>query len=156
MVAHTSLKTPTAVSEFILGRIAEFEVRLQEMMDRLQNNFSYILRREELQLNDYYHLVRQLAQNALHNKNYQLDSMKHVLKMAVKLNMDGKFNLIEKMETQLSLLNPEKILGRGYTLTSLNNKLLSKVTKISPGDKLQTYTNKFIIESTVDKSDSRK
>ncbi|HYX08858.1 MAG TPA: exodeoxyribonuclease VII large subunit [Bacteroidales bacterium] len=50
LVAHTSLKTPTAVAEFIISRVESFDLILDEFRDRLTDKVNQLLsdRRQQL------------------------------------------------------------------------------------------------------------
>ena len=69
-----------------------------------------------------------------------------------KLKFLNKNKELENLRTRLSLLDPKEILKRGYTITSINNKLISKVGKVSKGDKIKTITDKLTIDSIVENS----
>lgn len=54
LVAHTRLKTPTAVAEFLIGKVAAFDLQLEEVKE----NFSYLVTE---QLEEANHTIERLA-----------------------------------------------------------------------------------------------
>jgi exodeoxyribonuclease VII large subunit len=155
LVAHTRLKTPTAVSEFLVNGIAQYEVILDDYHSRIRNSFNEILRIEGLKLQDFQHQLKQLFHMALKSKDYKLTTIEGKLISSARMNLNARQTQVENLTVRLSLLDPEKIMKRGYTITSINNKLLSKSKSIKKGDKLKTYTDKLVINSTVDHSDKK-
>ena len=125
LVAHSSLKTPTAVSEFLINGVGQFEVGLDECLVSIRNMAN------------------------------SLDNLDNRLKSSIKTGMNKKQMHLESLKTKLSLLDPEQVLKRGYTITSLNNKFISKAGKVVKGDKIRTYSDKLIIDSTIEKSEPR-
>jgi exodeoxyribonuclease VII large subunit len=152
LVSHTSLKTPTAVGEFLINGVLQFDAILEEHLGRIRNEFQQKLRYEELKLQENQHQILQLFRMALRNKQYKLESIQRNLISAAQSTFSNKQMQLQNITTRLSLLDPEKILKRGYTISSINNKFLSGTGKIRKGDKLRTYTDKLIIDSTIDKS----
>ena len=69
---------------------------------------------------------------------------------------DSSFRFIDVQNTELSnttrnvaLLDPENVLKRGYSLTLLNGKTVSRAQDAQPGDQLLTHTSEGSILSEV-------
>lgn len=60
-------------------------------------------------------------------------------------------NLIEKLE----VLNPINALKRGYSIIKINNKVVDS-TKLKINDNINIYTNKNVINATINKIDKEK
>ena len=65
LVAHTRLKTPTAVAEFLVGRLLEFESGLQELGERLRQMTDYIIREQKNRLQQHRKDIFHLSNNYL-------------------------------------------------------------------------------------------
>ena len=133
----------------------QFEATLDQYSNRIASHLKQKLRFEELKITEYQHQLRQIFHMAIKNKEYRLESIRKRLASSARLSLLNMQNQMESLETRLSLLDPKNILERGYTISSINNKLLSKFDKIEEGDELKTYTNKLIIKSRIEKSESR-
>jgi exodeoxyribonuclease VII large subunit len=68
MVAHTDLKTPTAVAEFLIGRFHEQDIMLAGLSSRLAGEVSAIIRNNHTTLNA---AIRQLPHAALNNLKHK-------------------------------------------------------------------------------------
>ncbi|MEB2776365.1 exodeoxyribonuclease VII large subunit [Algoriphagus sp. D3-2-R+10] len=170
LVAHTRLKTPTAVAEFLLSGFREFEENLGLAMLRLDRATRQKLSEEQTKIHQIAHQVKAIAESRLKLEAEKLNSSisririssKNILQIqknslaSLEKNMirglhgflqNQKQNLDSK-ELLLSQLNPEVILARGYTRTELNGKPIN-AAKIQLGDELLTHTSKQKISSTI-------
>ena len=64
--------------------------------------------------------------------------------------VSGEKTKLSSLESKVNLLDPYKILNKGYTYTSSNGKSIAKM-KLKKGDQLETYSEEKIIISKVEK-----
>jgi exodeoxyribonuclease VII large subunit len=115
LVAYRSLKTPTAVADFLIECMAEQEAQLHEWEQALKN------------------IVQQKIQSA---KNY-LTMMAGRQKMAVKMCFQRAHNYLELTAQTIQYNNPAKILARGYSIVSLNGKTVRDAAEVHENDELK-------------------
>ena len=60
-----------------------------------------------------------------------------------------KDNLLNQMAHSVRLMNPINVLNRGYSISLINGKTISKSNKVKKGDKIHTKTATFNIQSEV-------
>ena len=149
MVAHTQLKTPTAVAEFIIQGFAEFDANIEGVFNNISSIANTYIANEKETLAYLAASITQLATQNFHSSKAHLNivsqSIKHLCASQIQFN---KSNL-ESIEQKIRLLNPKQLLDKGYSLTYLNGKPLGK-KKLSKGDKIETITASQKINSTVD------
>tara|TARA_R110002020_G_scaffold201104_3_gene403614 strand:- start:209 stop:1519 length:1311 start_codon:yes stop_codon:yes gene_type:complete len=170
LVAHTKLKTPTAVAEFLLSGFREFEENLGLAMLRLDRATRQKLSEEQTRIHQIAHQVKALSESQLKLELEKLNSFtnririssKNILKIQentlgsleknMKRGLDGflqkQSQNLDSKESILRQLNPAAILARGYTRTEINGKPIN-TAKILLGDELQTHTSKQKISSTI-------
>ena len=170
LVAHTRLKTPTAVAEFLLSGFREFETNLGIGLTRLERITRQNLREQENILNHYSHRIKSgasnqlilekekligksgrisaIVQSNLNVQEIQLQSMEKNLKKALNDFLRKEHEKIESKITALRQLNPATIFARGYTKTEINDKPLSLV-KAKIGDRLTTHSSTEKINSII-------
>ena len=95
LVAHESLKTPTAVAEWLIHRMDDQMGRVADLLIRLK-------RTAERQI-----LIRQ--------------------------------HKVEMLEQRLEACNPQRIYRRGYSLLTMNGKVVRSVHELKPGDIVTTH-----------------
>ena len=173
LVAHTSLKTPTAVAEFLLNGVSAFEAQLNYNRDRLkalaanqlENQRTQLLRmskglhhNSKMVIKDNSHklellnqkLAAQVFSGLKENQIVLHQYRQRLVDRPIKVISDNK-HLLKLFEAQLTLADPQTILQKGYTITYLDGNVLKGSTPIKPGDQLETRLSDKKITSTVQK-----
>jgi exodeoxyribonuclease VII large subunit len=178
IVAHTKLRTPTAVAEFLLSNMSSFEERLMESLTilihrvkeligdeghRLQytaQHFTHIvkdrftgeMKRVEIGLHKLIHGTTQIVDSR--NNRLKLD----VGRLAGGLNslFQDQGNRIKHFGQALRLLDPVNVLKRGYSITYLNEKAVKDSAELREGDIIRTRIYKGSVKSRVEALDVEK
>lgn len=148
MVAHTKLKTPTAVAEFILQGIFSFESKVDDAAGRISQLAKSIIQSASnsiININAALHLG---AQNITSNESYRLNAIKDMVKSNTRQQVNLQLNLINKFEDKHRFLDPNNALKRGFSFTTFGGKSMLN-NKISVGDKITTYSLNQILKSSV-------
>lgn len=148
MVAHTKLKTPTAVAEFILQGIFSFESKVDDAAGRISQLAKSIIQSASnsiININAALHLG---AQNITSNESYRLNAIKDMVKSNTRQQVNLQLNLINKFEDKHRFLDPNNALKRGFSFTTFGGKSMLN-NKISVGNKITTYSLNQILESSV-------
>lgn len=178
MVAHTKLKTPTAVAEFVISGCRNFELKLNEKFSLLANVLQQRIERENTALDqlifkfqrssqqklfDQNSRLKTLSslldynhQKALKNHELKLDEWQKVLSKKPAQHIQHQDNLLDHLLKELSVLDPENVLKRGYSITMIDGKNVSKIHKISDDSTITTITSKLEIKSKYQSSNNRK
>ncbi|GAB3233828.1 exodeoxyribonuclease VII large subunit [Algoriphagus aestuariicola] len=176
LVAHTRLKTPTAVAEFLLSGFREFEENLGMVMQRLDRSTRSQLREEEARihqlelrakslsktrisleseaLKNRFSRIEAAAKNLLRLQNHQLTNTEKELKSSLNAFIQKQGERLENRETLLRQLNPESILKRGYTRTELDGTPIH-LAALKEGDEIVTITLDRKINSIIKQIDEK-
>jgi exodeoxyribonuclease VII large subunit len=130
MVAHSSVKTPTAAAEWLIERVAKQVEVLNQWAIRLQRATQHAVTQEHNKLQGY-------LQDMIYS------AQKRVMKEQNKLQMWTK---------TIDLHSPERIFKMGYSLTMLNGKPVMSKEDVKQGDVLKTYIQDGAVESVVKES----
>jgi len=218
MVAHTRMKTPTAVAEFFINGTELFYDRLMQLEEEVVNsareNVETLHRELESLAGDFQQMTSQFVSkksiqltsigNKLQhgvnrfafNKKYELNNIRHDLHSAVSVWNVEKRNNLERQQRNLKsltgevilkemskfdrlksslkngalhllskenerlhlsenavrLLDPEKVLKRGYTLTLKEGKIVKSVKQIAVDDELETRFADGNVKSKITKT----
>jgi exodeoxyribonuclease VII large subunit len=170
LVAHTRMKTPTAVAAFILSGFRDFEDKLKWALTRLERDQRSRWQRERKAIDDKGYLIQRLGSAQLSKYGDRVNNLgqkvaasaKYRLKLQ-EANLRGLEKTINKsagdflqqqrlgllhLQNRLELSDPERIFQKGYTRTELMGRPIHIHTP-SPGDKIITYTHKETITSEV-------
>lgn len=150
LVAFQSLKTPTAVADFLITQNLRFEARLIDAENFIQNLVKNRFLTEGGKLMQIENFLNLTMQYRIEKEQNSLDFIaKSIYKNLIfKLKEENeKINIAEKM---IQLLSIETTLKRGFSLTKdANGNFIKNFDNINIGDKLTTFTANGTIESNV-------
>jgi exodeoxyribonuclease VII large subunit len=150
IVAYGSLKTPTAVADFIVDRNVSFETELEEIGAWIKNEVHSRIREESNKLSDLSHFLNYAVRSRLLNEQNKLTHAKTLLRQSGRHLISRHDQRIDFMETMLKAIDPDQVLSRGYTITSLEGQTITKAAALQPGMKIQTTFIDGQIKSTVE------
>ncbi len=138
LVAHTSLKTPTAVAEFILQFNLQFEMQLSDKGLAIQQLAQQKLMNQEFTLNRLENQFKFSANSILKAQHRMIDFIEEKIPVLLKAKLKTEQNSILNFEKICQLLSPENALKRGFSLSLLNGKMISSSKQAKEGDILET------------------
>jgi exodeoxyribonuclease VII large subunit len=176
LVAHTRLKTPTAVAEFLLSGFREFEESLGTVLQRLDRSSRQQLREEENKIHQLELRARSLVKNRISLEGEKINSCHARIFLAAKNQvkiqrsalenlernlhrsfhsyLQKQYDKLENQEAVLQQLDPTTILKRGYTRTELAGKPIH-LTMPKAGDQIETFSQDLKIRSTINQIDEK-
>ncbi len=215
LVAHTRLKTPTAVAEFLISGAARFEATLSELEKQFTDQVLEIIDQEKTRIERWASDLAPMVREQLTSRRHQLLEKVWKMKNVVKLDLKSREHLLEKRsrliswnarryrsergnyldrttgfifagakrriasernrvsrevllvrqlvgkqiseqqhrlrldEQRIRLIDPQHILARGYSITTLNGKVLKSTDTVQLDDFLVTHLADGIILSQV-------
>lgn len=84
-------------------------------------------------------------------KEYQVRELKTELLSRTEDKLNRKETSLSSMENKLTILNPENVLKRGFTITSMNGKIIKSSENINEGETIDTLFSDGKISSTVNR-----
>lgn len=148
MVAHTSLKTPTAVAQFLVDCMQQTESNLHTVKEEIINYTEQALESWQQRLQ----LVTLQLPNAVKRKveqaYYTLTSSIQHLQHRSKQNLTQKAYTLDKHQQYVQLVSPIRIFEKGYTLTLKNGKPIHNQT-LAKGDVVETISLQKRMKSTI-------
>lgn len=148
-VSFLSLKTPTALADFIITHNSEFE---QNCFDSFRNITQYAkqqLQISTLQLSELKNNLANITNQKLRQQEQNIVRLVDKIGFIAQQKIAKEHSNLTTIDKSLALLNPKNILQRGYTMTLANGKLVSQTTKLQKGDKLYTKGFDFEVISEV-------
>lgn len=151
LVAHSSLKTPTAVAEFILRRAMQFEAETIELGNFVKHFAEQKITEEKAGLEQLFQLLRLQSKGIARHENLMLDFIqKEVSAHAFRILENEKMRS-ENLSNSVELLKPETAFRRGFSLTSKGGKILTSPEQLKEGEQISTQLKKGEIISIVKK-----
>ena len=171
LVAHTSLKTPTAVASFLLSGMKTFDQQLLDLQQRLRLGVlgNLQLKKTDLvrlggklehnvkaHMQQSYHRQDLLAQRTklgvekkLHLHHEKLRHFYAVLTQEPQKILKLENKLLEVLSTKVALADPKRLLERGFSITYQQGVVVKNAESLKPGDEITTRTRDHNIVSKV-------
>ena len=138
IVAHTKMKTPTAVAEFLISGARSFEERINSIENTLRLFTERLLGDAAHSLNSLAGRLSLVPSHITSAPQNHLNAFEKRLKGDVRQYMQHKQNKLSSIEQAVRLLDPVNILKRGYSITRHNGRALRDASEISKGDVIET------------------
>ena len=160
LVAHTRLKTPTAVAEFLISCMDTLAAELNELQQQVQTCPAERILREMNRLQLAGGRLPSLASGLLGQSRSQLQTLGAALPLSVSALLNKHANFLLSLQTSMkqslhskiaaenhsmnlaeqfiSMSSPDYILKKGYSLSLKNGKIVKHAADIAPGDILCT------------------
>ena len=171
LVAHTRLKTPTAVAAFLINCMDQAAEQLNLLQQALCTDTLSILneKKQTLQrigtllpatvnnriernrsaLNSLASKLPAITSSLLERNKNQLELMHQRIRTTVSNRLLKESRFIELQEQFIRMASPDYILKRGYSLTLRDGKILKSAKAVKSGDHLTTRFSDGEIESEV-------
>ena len=137
-VAHTHLKTPTAVAAFLIEHVAEQAVRLEDLGQRIGRSVTERITGglHRLELLEQ-HITRGAA-SLLSLRHHRLELLEQRLAHGHSDTLARVRHRIDLLEQRLRGLDPTLLLRRGYSMTLADGRLVRDVSVLAEGQVLTT------------------
>ena len=149
MVAHSSVKTPTAAAEFLISKLQEAENQVVNIVADIQGLTKNIIDTELRFIDQAQIRIKQSLRNWSVQRTHLLDLQKSRLQSAVRLQLLRQNNKLALLEKNIETHSPSYLLKHGYTITTLNGKRITSIKEIKLGDKIRTFVGDGDFESEV-------
>lgn len=150
MVAHTSVKTPTAVAELLISTLQETEDEVAEMFSDIRNIVENRIENEYRYLDQTKLRIKQTLRSWVIQKTHILDRQKNRLQSTVRMQLLRQNNKLLLLEKTIETHSPAYLLRHGYTITTLNGKRITSAKQVVTGDKIRTFVYDGDFESRVE------
>ncbi|MCD6156716.1 MAG: exodeoxyribonuclease VII large subunit [Candidatus Atribacteria bacterium] len=174
MVAHTSLKTPTAVAEFIIAHARDFELSLLDIEKRIRRKAEdfvnetktvleflkeRLVRLGEREISKNHYMLREnfreieaFCANSLEKEARVLREFTQRIQYTSRVLWREFWKQVEYSEDMVRLLDPQNALRRGYSITFLEGKILKSSGEVVPGQCIETWLFNGKLISRVEES----
>lgn len=175
IVARVKLKTPTAVAEFLVTGLREYESRLQKTLEGILGNVYQVVQDQRQRIKEASdHIHYRSDQLILERENSLSLIQAHIVnhskrKIELQTSKMGHFQervarslntFLENRASELSALDrffhfsdPHYTLQRGFGYSTINGKAVSKSNKPQLGDEMITVTKDLTLNSRIEKID---
>ncbi len=152
LVAHSSLKTPTAVADFILHRNLEFESLMGNLGLVVKNLATARTKEQHSRLQNLTQLLDFQLKTNFRRQVQMLDYIEKELPMLTKRLIANQQQSLLQIEKLIRLLGPETALQRGFAMVFHEGKQVTDTAKLKLEDEVQVQLHKGKFISTIKKT----
>ncbi|MDR2839849.1 MAG: exodeoxyribonuclease VII large subunit [Paludibacter sp.] len=152
MVAHTSVKTPTAAAEMLLQLLRNADENIDDAGQKIYQIVNSIIDNQQYNLEQTKWKIRQTLKNQINSKFLILERQKQTLSSALRIRALNERNRLHTIEQKIESHSPSFLLKHGYSITIVNGARLTSVKNLQKGDKLLTFLPDGSVESVVEKA----
>jgi exodeoxyribonuclease VII large subunit len=149
IVAHTSLKTPTAVADFLTELNAHFDNAVNGLFYEICQVAQRTVKQQKLELSHMGELIRRAPRELLLRHNILLSQMIPAFQSAYRLFIQKQIERIAHSQILVESLDPTSVMQRGFSITTKNGVTVRSSAEIADGDELVTHLYQGRIQSTV-------
>ncbi len=139
ILAHTSVKTPTAAANYIIDINARFESEIIELQMKMHNRTTAILSQASFDLFQIQPRFENKALEKLNKAKHGLEMTETSLSRSSFVAFERHNRILDQAEKMLNILDPDKILKKGFTLIKQGKKRITSSKKLN-------HNNTFEIE----------
>jgi exodeoxyribonuclease VII large subunit len=149
MVAHTKMKTPTAVAEFLISGMRSFEERVLDIQERTLSYTERFLKDKRYELGALGQRLSFLPLRISSFQGQKLAVLRRDLEVLSARALKNAENRCNGMEQAMKHLDPANVLGRGYSITRHKGKVVRDAALLKKWAVIETRLSKGGITSIV-------
>jgi exodeoxyribonuclease VII large subunit len=149
MVAWRAEKTPTAVADFIIGTTVSFEETIIGIASEIISPSSEIIKTGKKVMETACLRLMPLTRMMITSEKARLSEMIRSLRSGTRSIIRENEKQIGNMSGAVSLLDPQKILQRGYTITSSGGRVIKSAAETKEGEVIETMFSDGVLTSMI-------
>ena len=141
MVAYVSLKTPTAVAEYLNSNLQEAEDQALNIFADIRDVIKNKIDTDNRKIDQTKLRIKQTLRSWVVQKTHLLERQKSRLQSTVRMQLLKQNNRLVVLEKSIDTYSPVFLLRHGYTITTLHGKRVTSAGQVKAGDKIHTYVH---------------
>ena len=155
MVAHTALKTPTAVAGWLVERMDTIDAWLDNAALQLRDNVLVTSRTQELRLQELSSHLLFHAKGLLRQREMALEQMRETLAASAGNFLARQTSRLGNAAELVAGRSPERILRLGFAIVRTDGKAVFSAAQVGKGDTLDIEVADGRIEGTVQYTETK-
>ena len=149
IAAHTKMKTPTAVADFLISGMRSFEENVLGLENRIVSYAEQLLRDETQKLTSFAQRLSlvPIRLTAVHRNRLLI--IQRDIRGHMQQRLQNEQNRLSRAEQAIRHLDPAHVLRRGYSITTLKGKILRDAALLKNGMSIETQLQNGTVTSIV-------
>ncbi len=151
MVACVSLKTPTAVADFIIEKNMTYESRIVTSSTALINSSRTLVKEQHQSLSLYKERLSQQTNSVIQEAMSSLDLIGHQMNSEVTLLLQHHNHHLDQASLKIDAVDPIKILDQGYSIVRKKGRSVFSADSLQKNDEVTIVLHDGEVESIITK-----
>ncbi len=149
MVAHTSVKTPTAAAALLISLLKATADRIDACAERAARAAAMRMERERMRIGRLAERIPALFSVVKTKHEARLGILRERARQAQQRRMTAENHRLELLGQRIAALDPAILLKRGYSITTCRGRTVRDAADLKPGDEIETRLENGTITSKV-------
>ncbi len=149
LISYYRAKTPTAVAAFLIDHLADVLSRIVTAQDTIASAVGVLIERHRSRLDQLSSRIKSGSALYCSKAENKIGLTEVRLENAVKALLQKKKHRFELIEQRIASLDPNRMLRRGYTLTTFRGRIVRDAKKLKTGAEVETIFFKGKAKSTI-------
>ncbi len=149
MVSFQRVKTPTAAAALLIDHAQQVLNRLTALAERIPTLFSLARTRSEARLSQYEQRLATATMRHVDMAQNRIALLRTRLLPLIPHLLEVHRHRLELLGQRVASLDPQLLLRRGYSITTLNGKAVRNAAALQSGDEIETRLSEGTIKSVV-------
>ncbi len=137
IVAFKSLKTPTAVADFVIEHNLGFESKIAESVYYIGKMGNQMLKSNELVLNQLTQMLKMIPNEKIKKLQSDCENILNQIFQSVSTIVSQKKELLKSFDSKIQLLDPMKVLKRGFSIVRQDGNVIKKIAELKSGKEIE-------------------
>ena len=138
LAGHSSLKTPTALAEFLLKHNMTFEIEIVELGKQIARWSQQEIRNRQSLLDQQLHQITTWSKQSIREELQTVLRQEESLRKAILQAFAKTRDDLEAKSRELKALDPQRILERGYSISTFQGQILRSASQLQVGNQVRT------------------
>ncbi len=138
IVAHTSVKTPTAAAALLIENLLATSNAITDMAQRLRQCTVSVVEAQKQRLQHAVKILPLYVTTLTSRQGSKLENISTRVNSAIRNMLERQSHRIAMLQQRTEALDPEKLLRRGYSITTINGKTVTDSKQLRVGDTVLT------------------
>ncbi|MFT4567413.1 MAG: exodeoxyribonuclease VII large subunit [Saprospiraceae bacterium] len=149
LVSCLSLKTPTAVADYLVERNAHFESYCVQLSQSFQANALKTMKDQDLLIRSLEDRLSYLGKDNLRTTQGALDQLSQQLQLLSGRLLKDENHLLEKVDLAIESRDPEQILKRGYAYMKRGKETITTAAQLEKKDTVNVTFHDGTVKATI-------
>lgn len=147
IVAHTSVKTPTAAAALLIDALGQQIEQLMDLQQKVKEGAKGLMDKERQRVQRMANQIRG-THTSLTQQISHLEMVGQKISLLTRQRVSREEDRLKLFEQTVKMAQPDNILKRGFSITRLNGHAVKKAADVPAGSRLEIETSEGILKAS--------